>query len=101
MERRAVAVGGPDAATLPAGVGIVDAAVHALVVEAERVGHAHVHPLAVDQSEDRLVGIAGRHRGVGAEARRIEPIDPGVIARLDAAGLIEVLELWAREWIER
>src|SRR5882672_7342776 len=101
VERRALAVGRPDAAAFPAGVGIVDATVHALGIEAERVGHAHVDPLAVDEREDRLVGVAGRHRRIGAETRHVELIDPGVVARLDAARLVEVLELRAGERIER
>src|SRR5262245_30274870 len=41
MERRALAVGRPDAAALPARVRIVDASVHAFGVEAERIRHAH------------------------------------------------------------
>src|SRR5215467_8625062 len=47
MERRAVAVGRPHAAALPARVRIVDAAVHPLGEEAERIWHPHVDPLAV------------------------------------------------------
>src|SRR5262245_55573196 len=43
--RRAVAVGGPQATALPAGIRIVDAAVEALGVEAERVGNADRHHL--------------------------------------------------------
>src|SRR5262245_14841761 len=101
MKRSALAVSRPDAAPFPAGVGIVDASVHALRIKPERVGHAHVHPLAVNQREDRLVGVSGGHRRIGAEARHVELIDPGVIARLDAARLFEILELRTRELIER
>src|SRR4029450_7104573 len=68
VERRALAVGRPDATALPARVRIVDASVHSLGVEAERVGDAHVDPLAIDEHQDRLVGVAGRHWRVGAEA---------------------------------
>src|SRR5579883_2454922 len=42
MERRAVAGRGPNAPSLPAAVRIVDAAVHALGIEAHRIRHAHI-----------------------------------------------------------
>src|SRR4029434_7538640 len=54
VERRALTVGRPDATALPARVRIVDASVHSLGVEAERVGYAHVDPLAIDEHQDRL-----------------------------------------------
>src|SRR6266545_8018495 len=49
VERRAVAGGGPDAAALPAGVRIVDAAIEGLRIEAHRIRHHHVDHLAVLQ----------------------------------------------------
>src|SRR5262245_64016360 len=55
VERGALAVGGPDAAAFPARVRIVDAPVHALGIEAERVGHAHTDPLGIDEDQDRLI----------------------------------------------
>src|SRR6266404_6184714 len=72
MERRAVSVGRPDAAALPARIRIVDAAVHPLGKEAERIRHPHVDPLAVNPGHQRLVGIARGHRDVGAEPGRVE-----------------------------
>src|SRR5258706_5462040 len=101
MERRAVSVGRPDAAALPARIRIVDAAVHPLGKEAERIRHPHVDPLAVNPGHQRLVGIARGHRDVGAEAGCVELVDPGVIARLGAAAFSDVPELRSRERNER
>src|SRR3954470_5433150 len=47
MERRAVAGGRPDAPALPASIGIVDAAVHALGEKAHRVWHTQLDELAI------------------------------------------------------
>src|SRR3954449_1500370 len=44
---RSVAIGGPQATAFPAGVRIVDAAVEPLGIEAERIGDADRHHLAV------------------------------------------------------
>src|SRR5690242_20945813 len=51
MERGAGGEGRPHRSPLPAALGIVDAPVHALGVEAHRVRHAQVDELAVDQRE--------------------------------------------------
>src|SRR5665213_1760414 len=82
--RRAVAAGGPQAAALPAGIGIVDAAVEALGVEAQRIGHPQHHHLAVLEREQTVIEIAGRDRHVIAEAEGVVLVDPGIIARLGA-----------------
>src|SRR3954447_24391339 len=55
VEGRAVAVGGPEPAPLPARLRVVDAAVEPLGVKAHRVGDPQVHPLAADEREKRLV----------------------------------------------
>src|ERR1700730_10851010 len=99
MERRAVAVRRPERAALPAGVRIVDAAIDPLGEEAERIGDDHVDPLAVDERHQRLVAVAGGHRNVVAKAGRVLLVDPGVVARLGAAALGDVLEL--RTWERR
>src|SRR5258708_17043176 len=101
MERRAVSVSRPDAAALPAPIRIVDTAVHPLGKEAERIRHPHIDPLAVHPRHQRLVGIAGSHRNVGAEAGRVELVDPGIIARLGAAAFGDIPELRSRERNER
>src|ERR1051326_1106892 len=82
--RRAVAVGGPDAAPFPAGVRIVDAAVESLRIEAERVGHAEHHHAAVRVRDQAVVQIAGGHGNVFAESERVMLIDPRVVAGLGA-----------------
>src|SRR5262249_7067366 len=56
---------------------------------------------AVHPGYQRLVGIAGGHRNVGAEPGRVELVDPRVIARLGAAAFSDVPELRSREWNER
>src|SRR5258705_7708023 len=78
---------------------IVDAAVDPLGEEAERIGDDHVDPLAVNESHQRLVGVAGRQRNVVAEAGGVLLIDPGVVARFRAAAFGDVLEL--RAWERR
>src|SRR5579871_6611654 len=96
MERRAVAVRRPQGAALPAGVRVIDAAVDPLGEEAERIGDPHVDPLAVNERHQRLVGVAGGQRNIVAKAERVLLIDPGVVARLGAAGFGDVLELRTR-----
>src|SRR5438067_8135500 len=70
VERRAAAGGGPDPLALPAGGGIVNAAVHALDVEAERIGHAQGDELTVDQCQQPFGAVAGGDRHIGAEPQR-------------------------------
>src|SRR5215813_8909909 len=49
--RRAVAARRPHPATFPSGIGVVDAAVQALGVKAQRVGDAQYNPFAVHQRQ--------------------------------------------------
>src|SRR5262249_57516579 len=81
---RAVAAGRPQAPALPAGVGIVDAAVESLGIEAERIRDAQRDHLAVLERDEAAHQIGRRHRDVVAEAERVVLVDPGVIARLGA-----------------
>src|SRR5437016_4057754 len=81
----ALAVGRPRPLALPAGFGIVDAAVHPFGVETRRIRHAEHHPLAVLQREQTFGCVAGVDRDVGAESKRVVPVDPGVVAGLGAA----------------
>ena len=64
VEWHAVAIGRSDGAALPAGIRVIDAAIDVLGEEAKPIRHSHVV----------------------AKARRVELIDPGVVARLGAAG---------------
>src|SRR5690606_1588811 len=95
----AVAARDPEAAAFPSGVRIVDAAVEALRVEAERIGHAQRHELAVDERVHAVEEIPGRDRHVFAEPERVVLIDPGVVARLDTL-LGQALEAGAGESVE-
>src|SRR5262245_29933949 len=74
--RRPIAVRGPQASPLPARLRIVDAAVEALRVEADRIRHAQDDHAAVGVGDDAVVEIAGRHRHVVTEAERVVLIDP-------------------------
>ena len=78
---RAVAARRPQAAALPAGIRIVDAAIEALGVEAGRVRHLHDDHLAAGERDQAVIEIAGRDRDVVAEPERVVLVDPGVIAR--------------------
>src|SRR5262249_1350362 len=82
--RRAVAVGAPQAAALPAAVRVVDARVEPLGVEAHRVGDAQRDHLAVLERDEAVAQVGGRVGHVGAEADRVVLVDPGVVARLRA-----------------
>src|SRR5436190_12472937 len=70
--RRAIAVRRPKATALPAGVRIVDAAVEALGVKAERIRHADRDHLAVlAEGDEAIHKIGGRHRDVFAKSERV------------------------------
>src|SRR4051812_38596519 len=101
MEWRAVAGAGPYAAAFPARVRVVDATVKRLGVEAHRIGDDHVDHLAILERDQRLVLVAGRERGVLAEAERVVLVDPGVVARFRRAGARIAGELRSWERIER
>src|SRR5215468_8197027 len=97
MEWCPVAVRRPQTTALPAAIRIVDAAIDPLGEEAERIGYPHVDPLAVNESHQRFVGVAGGHRYVVAEAERILLVDPGVVAGFSAAAFGDIAELRAWE----
>src|SRR5262249_49171784 len=83
--RGAVAVRRPQPAALPAGIGVVDAAVESLGVEAERIRHADRHHLAILVEGDEAVHqVGGRHRNVLTEPESVVLVDPRVVARLGA-----------------
>src|SRR6266536_119887 len=101
VERRPRRHGGPQALALPPDARVVDAAVHPLGVEAERIRDAKVDELPVHEREQRLVPVPGGERNIWAEPERVELIHPRVVARLRAARLLHVGELRARERVER
>src|SRR5437762_5125471 len=101
MERRARRDGRPQTAAFPALLRIVDAAVEPLRVIAERIRHAQDDELAIDEREQPFVEVAGRDGHVLPQPERVELVDPGVVARLDAALIEHALELRPGERIER
>src|SRR5687768_14807095 len=97
--RRAIAVGGPEAAALPAGARIVNAPVEALRIEPQRIRHPQDDHLSVLECDQAVVEIAGRHRHVVAQAERVVLIDPRVVARLGAV-VANAREAWAGILVE-
>ena len=95
--RRAVAIGAPESAALPAGIRIVDAAVEAFGVEAHRVRNTQHDHLAVLQGDEAVVEVGRGDRNVLAEPNRVVLIDPGVVARLDAF-ILEALKPGPGYW---
>src|SRR4029077_11557781 len=85
--RRAIAARAPQAAALPARFRIVDAAVQALGVEAERIGDAQRDHLPVPECHEAVPEIGGRDRDVLAQTHRVVLVHPGVVAGLGAAVL--------------
>src|SRR5262245_55085478 len=98
--RRAVAVGRPQAATLPAGARVVDAAVEPLRVEAQGIRHAQDDHAVARIRDDAVVQIARRHRHIVAEPERVVLVDPRVVARLGAV-LSKALEAGTGILMER
>src|SRR5258708_19600913 len=76
VEHRAGPRRRPQALALPAGVGIVDAAIHVLGEEAERVGHPQVDELAVDDPHQRFAPVRLGARHAVPNPTRLEPVDP-------------------------
>ena len=87
VEGRAAAEGRPDAPALPAGVGIVDATVHPLGVEAQRVRHPHSHPLSVFERQQGAALVAGVDGDIFPKTQGVELVYPGKVAAFGAAGL--------------
>src|SRR5499425_26836 len=98
--RRAVAARRPQPASLPAGIGIVDAAVESLGVEAERIRHPQRDHLAVLERDQAVHEVGRRHRHVLAEPERVVLVDPAVVARLGAV-LADAFEARPRILVER
>src|SRR5206468_4986072 len=80
----AVTIRGPQAASFPPGVRVIDTAVEALGVEAQGIGHAERYHAAILQRDQTVVEISGRHGDILAEAERVVLVDPTVVARLRA-----------------
>jgi hypothetical protein len=81
VERSSGAIRRPHRLALPAGICIVEAAIHPLGIKAHGIGHAQIDELSVHQGEERLVGVAGGDRHILAQTERVELVYPGVVAR--------------------
>src|SRR5262245_62385282 len=75
----------PEAAALPARLGIVDPAVHALGEEAHRIWHAKLDHFPVRQRVERIGVVARADRRVRAESQRVVLIHPRVVRSLGRA----------------
>ena len=87
MPDRVGAVGGPDAATFPAGARVGDSSVHAARVEAQWVGYAHDHIgfIVWDEREQRIGRATCGDGYVVAESERVVLIHPAVIVEVGTA----------------
>src|SRR5262249_50734416 len=93
---RPVAARGPQPATLPTRIGIVDAPIEPLGIKTQGIGNAQHDHRAVLERNQAIIEIASRHRHVLAEAKGIVLIDPGIVTRFRAV-LADPLK--ARTWI--
>ena len=66
----------PQPLAFPAGVWIVDATIHVLAEETQRIWDMEVHKLAVYQSQKLLAAIRFRNRHVRAESQCVVSIHP-------------------------
>src|SRR5262245_14501722 len=88
MEHGARRISCPYAPPFPASAGVVDATIHAPVVEIERIGNPQVYELAVDEREQRRIQVAGCDGNILSEAHDAELVDPDEIARFGARRLV-------------
>src|SRR5262249_41791223 len=87
VERRAGCVRRVDSFALPAGVRVVDAAVHTLREETHRIRHAECQEFAVDERQQPFRKIARRDGDLLADAEQVEPIDEVVVDGVGAAAV--------------
>src|SRR5438445_7717926 len=99
VHRRAVARGHPQPLALPAGFGIIDAAVHALGEESHRIGDAELDDLAVRERVERVREIAGPDGSVHAQAEDVVLVYPRVVRGF--GGAVASGERRTRQRIER
>src|SRR5580658_735018 len=67
---------GPDSFALPAGLRVVEAPVHPLGEETNRIRYPQYSELAVDQGNERIRRIAGNDGRVLAQPQRVELVHP-------------------------
>ncbi len=93
---------GPEAASLPTAVGIVNPPVQPAGEEAERIRDPQHHPFfgLRQQGEQRIGPGAGGDRHVGPQPERVELIHPVVVVVVGAAGIGHALHLRSRRGIQ-
>src|SRR5260370_22986853 len=101
VEYRTRACRGPQSFALPAGVRIVDAAVHVLAEEAHGVRDMNVYKFAVHERQQSLVAVGFRDWHVCAETERVKAIHPEEIGVICAAWISNAFELRPRKLIQR
>src|SRR5207237_9847390 len=101
MERRASGVRRPQTLALPAGPGVVNTAVEAFCVEAERIGNGDIHPLANLQGQQAAVLISSGDRRVSAQSECIELADPRVVAGFRTSQIFRTFDWRARHGVQR
>src|ERR1700676_3964052 len=85
VERRSGSPGGPQAFTLPAGLGIVDASVEPFGEKPDRVGHAQDDEFPVDQRQQRIRVVTSGYWHILSQPEGVELIHPVVVMRIGAA----------------
>src|SRR5262245_42032511 len=101
MKWRTIARGGIEPPPLPAGIGIIDASIHALGVKSQRIRHPEIDEFSIDECEKRLIGVPCRDRHIRAEPQGVVLVNPGVVARFGRARRTHIGDLWPRKWIKR
>src|SRR5438093_10411248 len=91
---------GPKRPAFPAGVRIIDAAIDVFREKSARVWNTEGNELSVNQRVDGVAQITHRDRNISPKTKCVEPIDPGVVARLGAS-ILHIPQLWSGELIER
>src|SRR6185437_3725406 len=101
VRHRPRGIGRPKTLPFPAGLRIVDPAIHPFREEPKGVGHAENDELSIYQRQQCVFSISRRNRHIGAKPKCIELVHPIVITRLSATGISYTLKLRRRKRIER
>ena len=100
MEHSPCAGSGPQRLAFPAGVRIINAAIDVLREKSAWIRDTEGNELSVNQGINGIAQITHRDRNISTEAKCVESIDPGVVARLGAS-VLHIPQLWSGELIER
>src|SRR5262245_35506457 len=100
MEHCPGAGGGSQRLAFPSGVRIINVASDSLREKSAGIRNTERDELSVNQRVDGIAQITHRDGNVSPKTKSVEPIDPGVVARLGAS-LLHIPQLWSGELIER